>query len=154
MTNFQKAKKDECTVRMDLSWSFDCCCSVEFFLLHIKKIPTLTLSRRGCRAGSRTYVSNMLEKKIRSSIGEDTRQAWKEIKTEKLKIENVESPSSEPQPFDTAVNLRLLWLLLVINNYYYYNEIARRQLEAYFIEKRKGEGEREKEKNPRSNASI
>lgn len=96
----------------------------------------------------------MLEKKIRSSIGEDTRQAWKEIKTEKLKIENVESPSSEPQPFDTAVNLRLLWLLLVINNYYYYNEIARRQLEAYFIEKRKGEGEREKEKNPRSNASI
>lgn len=73
--------------------------------------------------------------------------AWKEMKCGKDKVENVESPSSEPQPFDTAVNLRLLWLLLVINYYlYYYNEIARGQLEAYFIEKRK-EGEKERKRS-------
>lgn len=66
------------------------------------------------------------------------------MKCGKDKVENVESPSSEPQPFDTAVNLRLL---LVINYYlYYYNEIARGQLEAYFIEKRK-EGEKERKRS-------
>lgn len=35
-------------------------------------------------------------------------RSLKRDKNGKIKIENVENPSSEPQPFDTAVNLRLL----------------------------------------------
>lgn len=78
------------------------------FLLHIK-IPTHPYAFSARPPDGISHVRFNSHEERRSMIGKEIGKVWKGVK--KKKKENrkyVESLSSEPQPFDTAVNLQLL----------------------------------------------